>query len=293
MADGRTSLETLRREIDGIDDEMHDLLLRRTEVVERIGEVKSRQSARVYIRPAREAAILRRLVERHGGRLPAPVVVRLWREIIAATTLLQGPFSVAVHAPEGSVEYWDLARNHYGSCTQMSLHTTANSAIRAVADGAATVAVLPSPDDGEPDPWWPMLIGIEERTPRVIARLPFIEEGASRLALRGALAIAPLEHEKSGTDVSLVVVEASVELSRTRLKSAFNDARLPANDVAAWQDADHPDSRLHLIEIGDFVGPDDDRVAAVLERMGDQMSRIIGLGGYALPVGRDDEPGDG
>ncbi len=293
MADIPPTLEALRREIDGIDDEMHELLMHRTSVVERIGAVKSRQATRVFMRPAREATILRRLVERHRGRLPASVVVRIWREIVAATTLLQGPFSVAVHAPDGSVDYWDLARDHYGSCTQMTMHPTANSVIRAVVDGAATVAVLPLPEDGEPDPWWRLLVGAEERTPRIVARLPFIDGGAGRLARKGALAIAQLEPEATGSDLSLVAVEASAEVSRGRLREAFNDARLPAKDVAAWQDEDNRESRLHLFEIGAFVGPDDARAAAVMERMGDQVGRVIRLGGYALPLGRQDGPDDG
>ncbi len=288
MADAPPTLEALRREIDGIDDEMHDLLMRRTSVVERIGAVKSRQATRVYIRPAREATILRRLVERHRGRLPAAVVVRVWREIIAATTLLQGPFSVAVYSPDGSVEYWDLARDHYGSCTQLTLHSTANSVIRAVVDGDATVAVMPVPEDGDPDPWWRLLVGAEERTPHIVARLPFIDGGAGGLARNGALAIAQLEHEETGSDLSLVAVEASAEISRGSLREAFNDARLPAKDVAAWQDEDNRESRLHLFEIGDFVGPDDARVAAVMERLDDQAVRVIRLGGYALPLGRQD-----
>ncbi len=66
-------------------------------------------------------------------------------------------------------------------------------------------------------------------TPHIVARLPFIDGGAGRLARNGALAIAQLEHEETGSDLSLVAVEASAELSRGRLRKAFNDARMPAN----------------------------------------------------------------
>ena len=119
------SLDSLRREIDVIDDQMHDLLMGRASIVERIGAIKVKDAQRVYIRPDREAAIVRRLVERHQGRIPASVVVRIWREMVAATSRLQGPFSVAVHAPGDAVLYWDLARDHYGSCTRMGRHAPA------------------------------------------------------------------------------------------------------------------------------------------------------------------------
>ncbi len=292
MASRADSLDSLRRDIDGIDDQMHELLMRRAEVVERIGAIKSKEAARVHI-PAREAAILRRLVERHRDRLPAPVVVRIWRELFAAAALLQGPFTVAVHAPEDSVAYWDLARDHYGSCTRMSLHKTANPVIRAVVDGAATVAVLPFPEDGDPDPWWRLLVGAGGRTPRVVARLPFIDNQRGGSRRFGALSIARMDQEETGDDVSFLVVEADSDLSRGGLKRALTAARLPATDVAVWHDEKNPKSRLHLIEIAGFVGREDTRMAAAMTEAGGSIGRVTGIGGYARPLGRRDGPGDG
>src|SRR6185437_12724944 len=77
-------LEDLRRRIDEIDDQIHDLLMRRAELVEAIGNSKKSENAPV-LRPGREARILRRLVARHRGRLPRSVLVRLWRELLSGT----------------------------------------------------------------------------------------------------------------------------------------------------------------------------------------------------------------
>src|SRR5262245_56213674 len=93
------SLDSLRREIDSIDEAMHDLLMRRALLGNRIRQAKGSGGEAPIYRPGREAAILRRLIARHSGPLPAAVVVRVWREIIAALTALQGPLSVAVFAP--------------------------------------------------------------------------------------------------------------------------------------------------------------------------------------------------
>ena len=92
------SLDALRREIDRIDDEIHDLLMRRAAVAGEIRRSKGPDNGS-YLRLGREAAILRRLVARHSGSFPKPALVRIWREIMAALTQLQGPFSVAVFAP--------------------------------------------------------------------------------------------------------------------------------------------------------------------------------------------------
>ena len=90
-------LEDLRREIDRIDRAIVDLLIERTDVVRAIGEVKGdRADGRLAMRPAREAAILRRLVAQAGDRFPRRVLVRMWRELLAATTRQQTPVSLAV-----------------------------------------------------------------------------------------------------------------------------------------------------------------------------------------------------
>ncbi len=286
MTGPSASLESLRHDIDAIDDQLHDLLMRRTEVAERIGALKNQTESDVFIRPAREADIMRRLIRRHRGRFPASVVVRLWREMMAATSRLQGPFTVAVHAPEKSVGYWDLARDHYGSSTHMTLHRLAKRVVRAVVDGTATVGVLPFPEDDDEDPWWPGLIATGERMPRVIAQLPFIDNDDRRFDPLSALAIAQTDQGKTGNDVSLVAVEANAEISRASLKQAFVSANFPANDIAVWRESDTAEARFHLIEVADYVAPDDPRLDAVAADTGDQIIRIIGLGGYAVPLGR-------
>ena len=83
MSASPPSLEELRREIDEIDDAIHDLLMRRAQVVEQIGIAK-RPDNQIF-RPGREAIILRRLAARHTGAFPIAVVVRIWREMIAAS----------------------------------------------------------------------------------------------------------------------------------------------------------------------------------------------------------------
>jgi chorismate mutase/prephenate dehydratase len=78
-------LAALRAEIDAIDSQLHDLLMRRTDLAVQVGEVKARvqplggtpADGSKFIRPAREALILRRLVARHQGKLPKAVKRRV------------------------------------------------------------------------------------------------------------------------------------------------------------------------------------------------------------------------
>ena len=76
-------LARLRAEIDALDDAMHDLLMRRAAVVARMAR-SGIKSATGSFRPGREALIMRRLIGRHRGPLPAAAVLRVWREVIAS-----------------------------------------------------------------------------------------------------------------------------------------------------------------------------------------------------------------
>ncbi|MBM3488778.1 MAG: chorismate mutase, partial [Alphaproteobacteria bacterium] len=159
MTDPTTSLADLRRRIDAIDDAIHDLLMERAALVDGVRRAKDTADDTPFFRPAREAAILRRLVARHGGPFPKTALVRIWREITAAMVGLQGPFSIAVAVPGEDPGYRDLARDHFGVVAPLAAQRSVRGVIQAVAEGSATVGVVPLPQDGEAEPWWQALDG--------------------------------------------------------------------------------------------------------------------------------------
>ena len=89
------SLEVLRKEIDAIDEQVHSLLMRRGDIIDRLISVKQTQEVGSAFRPAREADMMRRLVQRHRGILPLDTVESIWRVIISTFTYVQAPFSRA------------------------------------------------------------------------------------------------------------------------------------------------------------------------------------------------------
>src|ERR1700740_1280148 len=109
-----SDLKGLRRRLDEIDDKLQDLLIDRAQIVSLVAASKKDGNRAAY-QPAREAEIIRRLIGRHRGAFPIATLVRMWREMLAATVRLQSPFSVAVFAPADQPGLWDLARDHYGS----------------------------------------------------------------------------------------------------------------------------------------------------------------------------------
>src|SRR6516225_6614082 len=89
---GAPSLADLRQEIDRIDEAMHGLLMERGQIIDRLIAVKQTQETGSAFRPAREAEMMRRLVDRHKGILPLDTAESIWRVIISTFTYVQAPF---------------------------------------------------------------------------------------------------------------------------------------------------------------------------------------------------------
>ncbi|HEY4134950.1 MAG TPA: chorismate mutase [Alphaproteobacteria bacterium] len=300
MSDGKTTaLDGLREEIDAIDTAIHDLLMRRADLADRIGRAKesakpaaAAEAAKppaVYLRPGREAMVLRRLVRRHSGPFPVPSLVRLWREIMSALLRLQGPFSVAVYAAGGDGAprpgYWDLARDYYGSSTPMTPCQGASQVVREVAEGRATVGVLPFPEQGEAAPWWPMLFNAGPDEPRIFARLPFFEGASDRGgAAVSAVAIARVAPEQTGEDRSLLGIETVEEVSRARLISALSAVGLKPLFIVDDARGDQRGSGRHLVEVDGFVTSEDGSLAQFSAALGSALGRIAVLGTYAATL---------
>ena len=284
MSSSKPTLDDLRRQIDAIDDQLHDLLMRRTDIVEAIGKEKKDGKVPAF-RPGREAMILRRLVGRHAGRFPAGALVRMWREMLAGTVGMQAKFAVAVYAPSAASAYWDLARDHFGSYAPMTAYDSIGQVIRAVTDGQASIGVLPMPSEDDADPWWRFLVSNDAATPRVLARLPFAGRGNARAGDGDALAVGTGTLEPTGADRSLIVVETRGEVSRARLFSAFSASGLDCNFFAAFDPGGG--TKLNLVELTDFVLPDDKRLISFTGQIGAAVERILSLGSYGAPLALD------
>jgi chorismate mutase len=167
------TLADLRVEIDRIDLQMHQLLMERGRVIDQLIEIKSRQGGGSAFRPAREASMMRALVERHRGILPLDTVEGIWRVIISTFTYVQAPYRVHVDVSGGDAAMRDSARFHFGFTTPCVPHFGAGEVIRAVADSVGDLGMFAV--DGGPGAgaWWTRLAPPE--APKIIARLPFVE----------------------------------------------------------------------------------------------------------------------
>jgi chorismate mutase len=165
------SLADLRTEIDRIDAEMHRLLMARGDIIGTLIAIKKTAESGSAFRPAREADMMRRLVERHHGILPLDTAESIWRVIIATFTYVQAPFRVHADLSGGDAAMRDSARFHFGFTVPFVGHMGPAGVVAAVAESRGDLGLVPAAAASRA--WWSALEG--EDAPKIIARLPFVE----------------------------------------------------------------------------------------------------------------------
>lgn len=271
------TLSTLRAELDHLDDQLHDLLMQRAEVVERVAAVKGG----VALRPGREAEIIRRLLARHKGALPRRTIVRIWRELLAGTTAMQGGFQIAVCDPDPANAYGQLAREHFGALTPLNVHRGPAQAIAEVSSGVASAAVLPMPADGEPRSaaWWMGLLHRDGPRVYVVGLVPFWAHRPKGAARAQAMIVAAIPPDPTDADRSLLGLELSPDVSRTRLSSVLTDAGFSPGRILSRRDPGATSANA-LADVAGHVTEADPRLA----RVRGVLRPPVVLGAYAIPV---------
>ena len=279
-------LAELRKEIDRIDDAVHDLLMARALVVEEVRAAKGAEG--IKLRPGREAEVLRRLIARHSGPFPKGALVRIWREVMSAYLKLQGHLAMAVYMPEPGAVYWDLARDQYGSQTPMTSHASVRGVIGAVKNGDAAIGVLPVPTISDSDPWWRHLYSHAENTPQILSRLPVAQTEKVRGTYEEALIIGLPSDDHTDNERYYTVLEFDQEISTRTVAAHFQDSDLNVSIQGHWHDEAMNDQWLFLIEADCVLHEDMSEVKKFLDKNGVSVKGILKLGAYAVPFSADE-----
>lgn len=284
----------LRKNIDEIDDAIHDLIMKRTEIVEEIAIAKGinpevivgETISNLGWRPAREIEIIRRLIEKHNGKFPKASLVRIWREMFGALINVQTRFVMAVCMPERGAGYLEIARDQYGSYSPFIVCSSVGQVIREIVEKKASVGVIPIDDSGDvSNPWWvKMLSGA--MLPKVVARLPVIGPGEGRGGGREAYVIATIPNEPTGQDKSLLVLEVNSEsVSIGSIKTAFEKVGIDFSKICSNYFVDE-EICAYLIEANGFIDENDKRLHDLMTT-DNRFTKIMLIGGYAVQINID------
>lgn len=139
-------LKAARQRIDAIDAQLQTLIAERARIAQDVRDIKVRNGdVGDHYRPAREADVLRRAIERNrsiGSPLADEVMARLMREVMSACLALESPLAVAYLGPEGTYTQAAVYK-HFGHQVAARALTAIDEIFRDVESGAAAYGVVP------------------------------------------------------------------------------------------------------------------------------------------------------
>jgi chorismate mutase/prephenate dehydratase len=136
------TLEECREAIDSIDNEVLELLNKRMNVVERVGEIKNDSGGAIY-RPEREKAIINRLTElSKEGPLDRNAIEAIFLEIFAVARNLELPERIAYLGPEGSFTH-QAAESRFGAMSDYLSLNSINAVFKTIEARRAKFGVVP------------------------------------------------------------------------------------------------------------------------------------------------------
>lgn len=139
-------LDTLRQNIDDIDDQIIALLNQRMEHVKSIGDLK-REKREIIYRPEREKAILERLYQQEG-LLTRKAIDAIFLEIFAVSRNLELPEKIAFLGPMGSFTH-QAAESRFGAMSEYLSFGSIRSVFQAVDTGKTRFGVVPIENNQE------------------------------------------------------------------------------------------------------------------------------------------------
>ena len=278
----QTNIEELRHEIDAVDDQMHDLLMKRVDLVEQIGRLKAEaagQGSAFAMRPKREIEIMRRLWNRHKGDLDKDILMRVWREIISACVNLQSPLTIAVFMPERGMGNLEIARDYFGTYTPMLSCRSVNLVLKELTQGEANIAILSLNDDKQTC-WWYSVASEYKRSVSIFLKLPLTGDHV-RGDGRSVYALSKQPFEESGEDKTLLVAETDGTISLSTLDLLLKASGIATNAIC---DTYMPDMmrKAYLFEVEGYLSDKDKRLNTVIEKESGKITMLRVIGGYPV-----------
>jgi chorismate mutase len=257
------SLEEVRWRIDAIDAELIKLIDERASLAHAVAAAKRAAGdiGRFGLKPARETEILRRLLAQPRQGASPSLVVRIWRELIGESLAAQGPFHLSVYGGADPARAGELARLRFGAAPPLA-HVAKPEEALAAAGKLGGVAVLAVPAE---IPWWGRLLAKPEL--KVFAALPCLAAWGSL----GALAVAAVEVEPTGTETTFWVTDARD--SGEKIEEALGQDGVAGGLIAAA-------GGLKLFALAGFYQAGDPR----LMRAPGRLSGVIGAAPNPLDV---------
>ncbi len=194
-------IETVRREIDRVDNALLELIAERLQLS---GQVRKAKGGMRVWRPSREDSHVRQLASK-AKATQASLVSTIWAELMSASLAAQGPMRMHVALEGDALSNWSLVRDRFGAALDVLTYPTTSAALAACYSEDEGVAVLtaPAPPPGGLINWWTALgPGGAMEGLHILAGLP----RTGRRDWPKAVAVADVVLTPSGADQTLLCI---------------------------------------------------------------------------------------
>ncbi len=141
MSKSKRDLETIRAQLDALDEELVGLMNRRADLARKIGQAKASAGMRVYA-PDRERQVLERVSSLNCGPMSAEALRSVYRELMSASLALERSPRIALLGPPGS--YSHLAgRRKFGTSVEFEIVSTITAVFDLIERGHAEFGLVP------------------------------------------------------------------------------------------------------------------------------------------------------
>ena len=148
----RKPLLLIRKKIDRIDNNIHDLIMNRAELVSEVVKEKRSENIKdiVIYRPAREHEILVRLIKRHKGNISIRSLISIWRNLISTYISIQGELKLTF---TDNIE--NIVNSHFTSEIKKIKKNNSAGCLKSLIENKVQIAILPFPNKN--NDWWSKL----------------------------------------------------------------------------------------------------------------------------------------
>ncbi len=273
----QNQLLQLRSRIDEIDNKLIDLLNQRMGIIREVGDYKKSIKENFFIKSAREADMIKKLLTKADPQFPKSTIVNIWRKIITSANVLEQNLHVAVHNPDKIVDYQYLIKEYYGDFMPLSFFDSTSYIIAEIEKGKAQIGIFALPrDDQKTENWW---INLANNTSgiRVFAKIPFIGKSPYQL-----VAVAIKAPEKSEDDQTLLTIEAASEFSKHQIEDALKTSGFKFKILKSDKLEQIHNINFHLVEIDGFFDDKSNEINALSKSTIKPFVKI--LGHFAKPI---------
>lgn len=135
------NINTFRQEIDAIDLQLLQLLNRRAQCAQEIGEIKKLTGSPVF-HPEREKQVIENLTLANTGPILNTSISFIWQEIMSACRALEQTIQVAFLGPEGTFTH-EAAISFFGQSAVFEPCTTIDAVFKAVSNENCRFGIIP------------------------------------------------------------------------------------------------------------------------------------------------------